>query len=174
LTVAVASMRVNRVERQNNLSAGRVLCAVRATCVNPWSLADRSVAQPFQSEHVPLEAWPQGGARSRPRRQCSRDPQSFSGAPRSFRAWSCAELRWARGAFNSVERLSLVREQVKNYFRFYIKSRTLDADCTSLPAVRRGVLRPISPRGQSYNGLVAMSAFGGKADMTRTCSDVRF
>ena len=90
------------------------LCAVRATCANPWSLADRSAAQSFQSEHVPLEAWPQGGARSRPRRLCSRDPQSFSGAPRSFRAWSCAEFRWARGAFNSVERLSLVREQVMN------------------------------------------------------------
>src|SRR5215472_13592126 len=88
--------------------------SVRATCANPWSLADRSAAQSFQSEHVPLEAWPQGGARSRPRRLCSRDPQSFSGAPRSFRAWSCAEFRWARGAFNSVEPLSLVREQVMN------------------------------------------------------------
>jgi len=124
------------VERRN-LSAGRVLCAVRATCANPLSLADRSAAQSFQSEHVPLEAWPQGGARSRPRRQCSRDPQSFSGAPRSFRAWSCAEFRWAPGPFNSVERLSLVREQMRNCFRFYIKSEVLDGDSTPLFAASR-------------------------------------
>src|SRR5262249_5464171 len=117
-----------------NLSAGRVLCAGRATCANPWSLADRSAAQSFQSGHVPPEAWPQGGARSRPQRQCSRDPQSFSGAPRSFRAWSCAEFRWARSAFNSVERLSLVREWVGNCFRFYIKSRILDGDYTLPPS----------------------------------------
>jgi hypothetical protein len=73
-----------------DLSAGHVLCAVRVTCASPWSLADRSAVQSFQSEHVPLEAWPQGGGRSRPRprRQCSRDLQSFSGAPRSYRAWS--------------------------------------------------------------------------------------
>ena len=104
------------------LSADRVLCAVPVTCANPWSLADRSAAQSFQSEHVLLEAWPQGGARSRPRRQCSRDSQSFSGAPRSFHAWSCAEFMWARGAFNSVERLSLVREQVRfwNCFSVFI------------------------------------------------------
>jgi hypothetical protein len=69
-----------------DLSAGHVLCAVRVTCASPWSLADRSAVQSFQSEHVPLEAWPQGGGRSRPRRQCSRDLQSFSGAPRSSRA----------------------------------------------------------------------------------------
>src|SRR5690348_4769662 len=62
-----------------DLSAGRVSCAVRVTCAGPGSLADRSAAQSFQSEHVPLEAWPQGGARSRPRRQCSHDLQSFSG-----------------------------------------------------------------------------------------------
>ena len=68
----------------------------------------------FNRSTFRLKARPQGGARSRPRRLCSRDPQSFSGAPRSFRAWSCAEFRWARGAFNSVERLSLVREQVMN------------------------------------------------------------
>lgn len=72
-----------------DLSAGHVLCAIRVTCAGPGSPADRSAAQAFQSEHVPLEAWPQGGARSRPRRQCSRDLQSFSGAPRSSRAWSC-------------------------------------------------------------------------------------
>ena len=72
-----------------DLNAGRVLCAIRVTCAGPGSPADRSAAQSFQSEHVPLEAWPQGGARSRPRRQCSRDLQSFSGAPRSSRAWSC-------------------------------------------------------------------------------------
>ena len=103
-----------------DLSARRVLCAVRVTCAGPGSLADRSAAQSFRWEHVPLEAWPQGGARFRPQRQCSRDLQSFSGAPRSFRAWSCADFRWARGAFNSVERLSLVCEQERfwNYIRF--------------------------------------------------------
>ena len=107
LNVAVASMRVNTVERQNNLSAGRVLCAVRATCANPWSLADRSVAQSFQSEHVPLEAWPQGGARSRPRRQCSRDLLSFSGEPRSFRAFGHA-LRLGEPAARSIRSNGLV------------------------------------------------------------------
>lgn len=35
-----------------DLSAGCLLCAVRATCGNPWSLAERSVAQSYQPEPV--------------------------------------------------------------------------------------------------------------------------
>jgi hypothetical protein len=40
-----------------DLSVGRVLCATRVTCAGPGSPANRSAAQLFQSEHLPLEAW---------------------------------------------------------------------------------------------------------------------